>query len=194
MAVRRGQVFVVGALLFGAMIVSLFLVATGGGLQDAGPETPRFLFKWGMDEYPRVVNLAAAENDSARHLRNRITSYLQFQRYVVERRGATMTAHSLVTVPNGTDTNAVLTNARGAAMEDTTLSVAGTEKSIGSLPAGDTRILTFSDTPSQFRVNLSFTDGKDFDHRETWSGQRITALYRLKIEAAQQTWVDTRTY
>lgn len=191
---RRGQLFVVGAILFGAIIIGTILLTQGGGVQAAGPEAPRFFFQWGLDEYPQAVNLAVAENSSGRHLQHRATSFLEFQRYVIERHGATATAHTLLLIPNGTDTTAVVGNVRGTAMDDVSVSVDGTEKSIATLPDGESRRLVFTGLPTTFNASLAFTADDAFSHEFSASRHRVTALYTLTVAAEDQTWTDTRVY
>lgn len=191
---RRGQLFVVGAILFGAIIIGTILLTQGGGVKPAGPEAPRFFFQWGLDEYPQAVNLAVAENRSARHIRHRTMSFLAFQEYVIERHGTTATAHTLLLVPNGTDVTAVVGNVRGTAMDDVRVTVDGTEKTITTLPDGESRRLAFTGTPDTFNASIAFTAESAFDHDISASRHRVTALYTLTVETADQTWTDTRVY
>ncbi|MDY6765850.1 MAG: hypothetical protein SVW77_00625, partial [Candidatus Nanohaloarchaea archaeon] len=127
---RRGQMFIVGTILFAALVVGTVFLTQTGSISSSVADTPKFLFDTATDEYPRMLNLAAAENDSVRHVRSRAVSYLAFHRSVVERHGATATAHTLVTVPNSTGVSAMVANFRGQEMNDVEVSVDGTTASI----------------------------------------------------------------
>ncbi len=191
---RSGQLFIFGAILFGALIVGTILLTQSGGLQPPGPESPKTFFDWGMDEYPRTVNLAVAENSSARHLRHRATSFLGFQRDVMNRHGATMQAHTLVLVPNSTGATAVVGNFRGTDMDNVRVRVDGTQKRIGTVDDGETRLLGFTGLPETFNASLTFVADSGFDHDFRASRHRVTALYNLKVESAEQTWTGTEIY
>ncbi|MFB6294836.1 MAG: hypothetical protein ABEI97_03685 [Candidatus Nanohaloarchaea archaeon] len=191
---RQGQIFIVGTILFASLVVGTVFLTQTGSISSTVADTPKILFDTATDEFPRMLNLAAAENDSVRHVRSRLVSYMAFHRSVVERHGAAAVSHALITVPNSTGVSAVVANFRGQEMNDVEVSVDGTTASIGTVPDGEARIRTFTGVSDQFRANLSFTAGETFDHSISASKSRITALYRLTIDGVDQTWRGTETY
>lgn len=190
---REGQIFVVGTLLFITLIVGIVFLSQSGGISSIGPETPQFLFDKSMDEFPRAVNLGST-NSSAFQIRNRVVSYLNFQGYMLGRHGSSDYAHTMILVPNSNGVSAVVANFRNRDMEETLVSVDGTEEDLGTLNHGEARIHTFTGVSPRYRANMSFTSGEEFDHSFTASRSRITALYRLEVESIGQVWKDTEIY
>lgn len=186
--------FLIGTILFAVLVVGTVFLTQTGSISSSIPATPQFLHETGMDEFPRAVNLAAAENDSARHVRSRLVSYMAFHRDVVDRHGASAVSHALVTVPNSTGVSAVVANFRGQDMTGVDVSVDGSTASIGTIPDGEARIRTFTGVPEQFRANLTFSTDQSFNHSIAASRNRITALYRLTVDGVDQTWQATDTY
>ncbi len=191
---RQGQMFIVGTILFASVVVGTVFLTQTGSISSTAADTPKTLFDTATDEFPRMVNLAAAENDSVRHVRSRTVSYLAHHRSTVGRHGATASAHTLITVPNSTGVSAVVANFRGQDMESVEVDIGGQTASIGTIPDGEARIRTFTGVGPQFRANLTFTAEEPFDHSMTASRSRITALYRLTIDGVDQTWRGLEVY
>lgn len=194
-SVRRGQFFVIGALLLVALLAGLVLFDVGG-LFAPQTEEPKQLFDRSLDEFPRMINTVTAEDASADLMERRLASYMAFQEETFAAHGLQSTAHALVGVPHPVqdDVAFVLTNTRGDALEDVTVTVDGETQRSDQVEDGGTAQFAFNDLPSVFDVQLTFTGEHTFNETYTAHRDQYTALYHLRIDGEQQRWQTTRTY
>lgn len=191
---RRGQMFLIGTLLFAALITGIVLINQGGSIGFTGSETPKALFDRGMDEYPRALNTVTEVDASPGEVKRRIASYLGFHSYTVRSHGVDSREHAIIAIPNSTGFTAIVGNFRGVEMGDAWMKVDGTGKSLGNVDAGETRLVGFPSTTGDVRVMFNASADRLINNSFTASGDSITSLYTLRVEGENQIWTDTETY
>lgn len=190
---RKGQVFIVGALIFASLLLSIVVVVQGGELFYSGGNAPSKFFDRSVAEFPAAANNALADNSSVYSVRRDVHSFMEFQVYTGRSRGMETRAHALVLVPNSTGVRAVVLNFRGSGPAEASLSVEGETRSL-VMDSGTSRVVHFGSVPETFDVDFGLESGESFDHSFTASRKRMTALQSLSVSSESQTWVDTRIY
>lgn len=94
---RKGQSFIIGALVF-SLLVTLVFLSTGPSIVSPDATTQGF-FSQTLEESSNAFNNALLENQSATHVRQRMQSYDRFvERQAVSRR-IEYSSYSLVVIP-----------------------------------------------------------------------------------------------
>lgn len=189
---RKGQVFVLGTLLFTAMIAGIVLLNMPGGLGFTGVGNAKNTFESYLNEYPRVLNLAYEEGSSG-HVQKAVTSFLAFQKYNMRRHGLEMKAHSVTTVPGNGSVTVLVSNFREVDM-DAVVTVNGSNKSLGPVNPGETVKESFTQVPEYFSVEANLTASRNFVHVFTSSLNRLKSVYVLRVESEGQVWRDKKIY
>lgn len=94
---RKGQSFIIGAMVF-SLLVTLVFISSGPTLRNPDTGTKEF-FSQTLDESSNVFNNALEENTSAGHLRRRMQSYDRFVDRQATSRGIDYSTYSLLVVP-----------------------------------------------------------------------------------------------
>ncbi|MDY6769458.1 MAG: hypothetical protein SVU88_00630 [Candidatus Nanohaloarchaea archaeon] len=191
---RAGQFFLVGTLLFAAMITGIVVLNQGSSITFTGSPVAKTAFERGMDEAPRAVNSALQENATAREVRRRVASYLGFHSYAVGTHGVTAREHVVIALPNSTGVTAIVGNARGAEMTGAAISLDGTERSLSSIADGETRTVPFPGAAGKFRVTFNASADRTINNSFTASRDGAAALYSLRVAGEDQVWTETRVY
>jgi hypothetical protein len=190
---RRGQFFVIGALLIAALITG-YVVLDVGGIQTPQTQTPRQLFDRTMTEFPAAVNHITAAGPLAEAMQRRLTSYLAFQDNRFAGKGLTAQMHAAVGVPSDDNVTVVVANFRGRNATGVNVTVDGTTQTAGTVTDGSSARLTFTGVSSSAEGRIVLQGGETFNQSFPVSTGRQTALLHLKIAGESQNWVDTRTY
>ncbi len=192
---RRGQFFVIGALLIVTMLAGITLFDVGG-VFTPDTDTPKHLFDQSVNEFPAMLNTVTAEDGSVHHMERRVASYLAFQNHMFTTHGLQSAAHALVVVPapHSDNVTLVFANSRGDALEDVAVTVDSETQTRAQLPDQHTSTFTFDSVPQQFDVRLAFSGADTFNHSYTTTRHRRSALYQLRVDGESQRWQSTRIY
>lgn len=190
---RRGQFFVIGALLIASLITG-YVVLDVGGIQPPQTQTPRQLFDRATTEFPEAINHITGTDPSAEAMQRRLTSYLAFQQDRFAAHGLQTQAHALIGVPAGVNFTVAFANFRGQNATNVQITVDGTTKTVGTVVDGSTALATFADVPDSTSIHVSFQTGQAVTQQYRASTNRRSALLYLRVQGQDQTWVDTRTY
>lgn len=191
--IRKGQFFIIGALLIAALIAG-FVLLDIGGLDAPTTQTPKHLFDRSMNEFPVAVNTITADGEPVENMERRIISYLEYQQYLLNSHALQTQSHALISIPENGNVTFVFANFHGTDADDIALTVDGSKQTIDQVPDGQVATFSFDNLPSGFDVRLAFTVEKTFNTTFTTSRHRRSALYRLTVEGESQTWQDTRVY
>jgi len=191
---RKGQMFLIGTLLFAGLITSIVILNQGGTTSFPGTQRSKALFDRGMNEYPAALNTVIETNSSGDQVKRRTASYLDFHAYTVRGQGLENREHTVIALPNSSGVTAVVGNFRGETMENAWITVGGTSKDLENLDAGETRLTGFPGASGKFRVMFNATADRTINNSFGASLQAVHALYSLRIEGEDQVWSGTRVY
>lgn len=192
--IRSGQFFLIGALILASMLAGFILFQQGGDVIAPAIQPAKGLFDKAFDEFPVVVNTAVATNRSIDSVERHLQSYMAFQSRTYDTHALQNRHHALVGIPNGTGVTVVLANFRGTAMSDVAVTVAGTTRTIGTLPAGETAQAGFTGAPQRFSVTLAFEADISVERTFRASRDNLFALYSLRLTGERQRWERTQRY
>lgn len=190
---RKGQFFVIGALLLISLIAGIIVLNVS---EFTGPktQTPKQLFDQSFHTFPNAVNAILAENRSISEIEQQMTSYLAFQQYTLQSHALQNKAHTVLSVPNGDNVTVLLTNFRHAPLQNVQITVDGTTKTASAVPPQESAVITFQQVPATFTVDVAFDAERSFDQQFTGYSGRVAALYALRVEGEDQVWQSTKTY
>lgn len=194
MAVRKGQLFILGSLLIATLIMGIVFLQQGGGISVPESAAPQELLERSMDEFPVAINVALAENDTTANVQRRMQAYLGFQTEILRRHATSSRTHAAISVPNATGTRVLLFNFRRTAMRDINVTIAGTSKQPADLPSGETTVVRFGTVPETFTLDVDFVAGEPFSYAVAASRDKVSALYAARVTGESQVWEDARTY
>lgn len=194
MAVRKGQLFILGSLLIATLIMGIVFLQQGGGISVPESAAPQELLERSMDEFPSAVNVALAENDTPENVQRRMHSYMAFQTEILRRHATSSRTHAMISVPNATGTAVLIFNFRRTTMRDINVTIGGVSKQPADLSPGETTIVGFGTAPGSFTLDAEFVAGEPFDYAVTASRDKVAALYAAQVRGESQAWEDARTY
>lgn len=194
MAVRRGQFFLLGALVLVGMMAGIVLFEQGDGVTLPETQRTKALFDQSLQEFPAAVNRAAAGNASAEAVQRGLHPYLAFQSRVFTSHGLQNHAYALILLPADDKVEAVVANFGPSPINHTNVTVAGTLQQPGTLPSHRSTILTFDSVPARFTATIQFTGHRSFNATFRTTRERISAWYGLKLAGERQVWEDTAVY
>ncbi|MBW6462266.1 MAG: hypothetical protein K0B07_04430 [DPANN group archaeon] len=157
---RKGQMFLVGALILCAAIVGAVIstksvyIATSSNFADDMFSNMEYESKY-------VVNLIAKENATSNNIEHRMIEYMSFLDYMALERNIKYSGYLIIALPVGNDLNVTLINYNNALINSAEITVAGTTKSTASLPHKEATTITFEDVPDNMFLNytISYYDG-----------------------------------
>lgn len=190
---RNGQFFLIGGLLIAGLIAGVALASTAD-LHTPPTYTPRQLFEQSQAEFPTATNIALQENRSERHLQQRLTSYLAFQNHLFQTHGLDAAAHATVSASNRTNTTVLVANFRNRKIRDVEIHLDGVTRT--EIAMNDSRVqrFVFPKVSSTTTGWIAFDADTDVNQSLPVSPYSTEALYHLRLQGEDQTWVDTKTY
>ena len=160
MVKRKGQMFLVGALILCAAIAGA-VISTKSVYMTTPSNFADSMFSNLESESRYVVNLIAKENATSKNIEHRMIEYMSFLDYMALERNIKYSGYFLIALPLGNDLNVTLINYNKAMIDSAEITVAGTTKSTAFLPHKDSVTMTFDDVPDFFKFNytISYYDG-----------------------------------
>lgn len=194
MAVRTGQIFLLGMLLFASIIGGALILNTGRVSGSPDTDAPHRLFDRGMEEFPNAVNYALQQGSGTDHVKLRMSSYMDFYTYTLSTHGIDGRSHFLISLPSGDDVDVLLGNFRGTEMEDVELTVNGSKKRPGVIDRGEVQAFHFSGVADTYNVTLAASADRALDQDFNASQTRVHSLHSLRLEIENGVITDTRIY
>ncbi|MFB6265932.1 MAG: hypothetical protein ABEI07_02500, partial [Candidatus Nanohaloarchaea archaeon] len=118
---RRGQLFLIGAILFAILITGIVLLNQGALFVFTGPDTPKEVFDRAVEEYPVALNTVIRSSSAPGDVKRRIATYLGFQIYAARGHAIEARQHTVVLLPNSTGLTGIVGNFRGTTLENVSL-------------------------------------------------------------------------
>ena len=160
MVKRKGQMFLVGALILCAAIAGA-VISTKSLYMTTPSNFADDMFSNIEYESRYVLNLIAKENATSKNIENRMIEYMSFIEYMAIERNIKHTGYFIIALPIDDDLNVTLINYNDAQINSVDITVNGTTKSTASLPHKEAITMTFEDVPDYmtFNYTLSYLDG-----------------------------------
>lgn len=160
MVKRKGQMFLVGALILCAAIAGA-VISTKSVYMTTPSNFADSMFSNMEYESRYVVNLIAKENATSKNIEHRMIEYMSFLDYMALERNIKYSGYFIIALPVGNDLNVTLLNYNKAMIDSAEITVAGTTKSTVFLSHKDSVTMTFDDVPDNmtFNYTLSYYDG-----------------------------------
>ncbi len=190
MAVRKGQMFIIGALIFSGLLLSIVAAVQGGQLFYTGGDQAMELAERTANEFPAVLNTGLERDADVHEVKRDAHSFLKFQSRSARQRGMEMKSYAVILIPNSTGVNAVISGfGRETGFR---LEVSGDSRQF-YLEPGTTREAYFDGVEGGYRVEVSVEPGA-WNRVFHASTARARAASRVSVSTESETWVETRVY
>ncbi|NOQ55397.1 MAG: hypothetical protein GQ477_01180 [Nanohaloarchaea archaeon] len=160
MVKRKGQMFLVGALILCAAIAGA-AISTKAVSMTTPNNFADDMFSNIENENRYVLNLIAKENVTSKNIEHRMIEYMSFIDHMALERNIKYTGYFIIALPINDDLNVTIINYNKALIDSADIIIDGTKKSVVFLPHKDSVTMTFDDVPDYmtFNYTVSYSDG-----------------------------------
>lgn len=191
---RRGQFFLIGALIVASLLTAIVLFEESGDIVTPNIEPTRSLYDQAVQEFPRAANIGVSENASGTMVQRRVQSYLGFQSTAFDGHALDDEVYGYVGIPRRDGVDMVVINMLPRSMDDVTVTLDGTTKTIDTVPGGTVERLRFDAVADRFDVRFAFSADQAYEHTRRVSRDAAFGLYRISVSGEQQRWRTVETY